>query len=77
MTPELEFMKALISIGERLRFVATKEAKTNHLVGELNSLNLNLPARVWLPLDGTKPHHVVRIPSNVAAVLNSKDKVSH
>lgn len=52
----------------------TKEAKTTRLLGELGTLNLNLPARVWLPLHDT-PHHVVRIPPQAAAVLNSKDKV--
>jgi len=42
---------------------------------ELNMLNLNLPARVWLPLYSNIPHYVVRIPPQEAAVLNSKDKV--
>lgn len=52
----------------------TKEAKTTRLLSELGTLNLNLPARVWLPLHDI-PHHVVRIPPQAAAVLNSKDKV--
>lgn len=76
MTPELEFMKALISIGKKLSSIPTKEEKTTRLVAELGTLNLNLPARVWLPLTSTNPHLVVRIPTQVAAVLNSKDKVS-
>ena len=75
LAPELEFMQALISIGKRLSSIPTKEAKTTRLVAELTTLNLNLPARVWLPLNIEVPHHIVRIPPQVAAVLNSKDKV--
>lgn len=75
LVPELEFIRALISIGKLLGSIPTKEAKTVQLVAELNTLNLNLPARVWLPLHSTVPHHIVRIPPQYAAVLNSKDKV--
>lgn len=47
------------------------------LYAELSLLNLNLPARVFLPIFPIAfKHHVVRIPHTVAAVLNSKDKVS-
>ena len=47
------------------------------LYAELSLLNLNLPARVFLPIFPILfKHHVVRIPHTVAAVLNSKDKVS-
>lgn len=70
-------MKALINIGKVLSSIPTKEAKTTRLVAELITLNLNLPARVWLPLNSTRPHHVIRIPPQVAAVLNSKDKVNN
>ena len=46
------------------------------LYAELSLLNLNLPARVFLPVFPISfKHHVVRIPHTVAAVLNSKDKV--
>ncbi|XP_044262137.1 phosphatidylinositol 4-kinase beta [Tribolium madens] len=76
LAPELEFMKALISIGKLLSSIPTKEAKTTRLVAELTTLNLNLPARVWLPL-ATTPHHIVRIPPQVGAVLNSKDKAPY
>ena len=38
-------------------------------------LNLNLPARVWLPVAENYNHHVVRIPHTQAVVLNSKEKV--
>lgn len=75
LAPELEFMKTLILIGKLLGSVPTKEAKTTRLYTELKTLNLNLPARVWLPTN-TKPHHIVRIPEKHAAVLNSKDKVN-
>lgn len=65
----------MISIGKLLGTIPTKESKTVQLVAELNTLNLNLPARVWLPLHSTVPHHIVRVPPQYAAVLNSKDKV--
>lgn len=70
-------MQALIMIGKVLSSTPTKEAKTTRLVAELTTLNLNLPARVWLPLNTETPHLVVRIPPQVSAVLNSKDKVSY
>ena len=38
-------------------------------------LNLNLPARVWLPFGRNNQHHIVRIPHTQAIVLNSKEKV--
>ena len=40
-------------------------------------LNLNLPARVWLPTAEKANHHIVRVPHTQAVVLNSKEKVSH
>ena len=52
-------------------------------------LNLNLPARVWLPISPQQDnnnydlnsqqqhHHVVRIPPQAATVLNSKDKAPY
>lgn len=70
-------MKVLISIGNGLRMIPTKEDKNTRLVAELTTLNLNLPARVWLPLNNTKPHLVVRIPPHMSTVLNSKDKVRY
>lgn len=75
LAPEFEFIQALISIGKLLGTIPTKESKTVQLVAELNTLNLNLPARVWFPLHSTIPHHIVRVPPQYAAVLNSKDKV--
>ena len=50
MAPQQEFIKALISIGKRLGALPTKEAKTQRLLAELSMLNLNLPARVWIPI---------------------------
>ncbi|KAK0181992.1 hypothetical protein PV327_000167 [Microctonus hyperodae] len=77
LAPELEFIQALISIGKLLGTIPTKESKTVQLVAELNTLNLNLPARVWLPLHSTIPHHIVRVSPQYAAVLNSKDKAPY
>jgi phosphatidylinositol 4-kinase len=71
----LEFIKALISISKLLSSIPTKEAKTTRLLAELHTLNLNLPARVWLPIHSEIPHHIVRIPPQASAILNSKDKV--
>ncbi|XP_037081607.1 phosphatidylinositol 4-kinase beta-like, partial [Pollicipes pollicipes] len=76
LRPQLEFINALISIGQRLGAMPTREAKTTQLLNELSLLNLNLPARVWLPLHSAG-HHVVRIPAQAAAVLNSKDKAPY
>ena len=47
----------------------------SQLYAELSQLNLNLPARVCVPLfDST--HQVLRVPTSEAVVLNSKSKVS-
>lgn len=77
LAPQLEFIKGLISIGKLLSSIPTKEGKTARLMAELNMLNLNLPARVWLPIHANIPHHIVRIPPQAAAVLNSKDKAPY
>lgn len=69
-------MKALINIGKTLSSIPTKEDKSEQLTKEINKLNFNLPARVWLPLLCDTRHCIVRIPPQAAAVLNSKDKVS-
>lgn len=70
-----QFLSALTNIGRRLATVADKERRNGRLRAELASLDLNLPARVWLPLH-QRAHYVLRIPPHAAAVLNSKDKVS-
>ena len=81
LAPQQEFVKALISIGKRLGALPTKEAKTQRLLAELSMLNLNLPARVWLPIhnasEGEPDHHIVRVPPQAATVLNSKDKAPY
>ncbi|XP_066581456.1 phosphatidylinositol 4-kinase beta [Prorops nasuta] len=77
LDPERKFIEALISIGKLLGTIPTKESKIVQLVAELNTLNLNLPARVWLPLHSSVPHHIVRVPPQYAAVLNSKDKAPY
>ena len=46
------------------------------LYAELSQLNLNLPARISLPLC-LSPHQVVRIPTSGAVVLNSKSKAPY
>jgi len=85
IAPQREFIKALMSIGRRLTLqVPTssaysaniKELRSSRLMAELSMLNLNLPARVWLPVL-QKEHLIVRIPHTAAAVLNSKDKAPY
>ncbi|KAF6020021.1 PI4KB [Bugula neritina] len=73
LQPEMEFVNALMNIGIKLGTLDTKEQKTQRLTAELNMLNLNLPAKVWLPVHKSN-HLVVRIPSTSAVVLNSKEK---
>jgi hypothetical protein len=78
LAPQMEFIRALISIGKRLGTLTEKEAKTQRLLAELSMLNLNLPARVWLPIHSPDMQHlVVRIPAQAASVLNSKDKAPY
>jgi len=75
LQPQLEFLKALVNVGRRLAQLPDREAKTQRLLAELSTLNLNLPARVWLPhRTPDYSHFVVRIPPQAASVLNSKDK---
>lgn len=50
-------------------------ALASQLIAELALVNLNLPARVWLPISHSRSHHVARIPHTQAVVLNSKEKV--
>jgi len=78
LQPQLEFIKALVSIGKRLGQLPDRESKTQRMLAELSTLNLNLPARVWVPLQTPNfPHFVVRIPPQAASVLNSKDKAPY
>lgn len=77
LKPELEFVNALMNIGSRLQQLPTKELRTSRLIAELAMLNLNLPARVWLPFGTNSHHHIVRIPHTQAIVLNSKEKAPY
>ncbi|KAE9552503.1 hypothetical protein FO519_004283 [Halicephalobus sp. NKZ332] len=75
---EIEFVRALMNIGNRLKDIPLKADKSHRLVYELFMLNLNLPARVYLPLfANTVEHFVVRIPHTSGCVLNSKDKAPY
>ncbi|XP_070208714.1 phosphatidylinositol 4-kinase beta-like isoform X2 [Littorina saxatilis] len=77
LQPEVEFVQALMNIGSKLQHLPTKELRTSRLIAELAMLNLNLPARVWLPVAEDYTHHVVRIPHTQAVVLNSKEKAPY
>ncbi|CAB3239442.1 unnamed protein product [Arctia plantaginis] len=76
LAPQIQFLTSLTNIGRRLASVADKERRNGRLRAELAALDLNLPARVWLPLH-QRPHYVLRIPPHAAAVLNSKDKAPY
>ena len=71
-----EFVKSLVNIGSHLQAVPSKDVKGQRLLAELSILNLNLPARVWLPIHSI-PHLIVRIPPGAAVLLNSKDKAPY
>lgn len=73
LRPQFHLVKALQAIGQKLSKVMTKEQRTTRLQAELSQINLNLPARIWLPTS-EPTHHIVRIPPAAAVVLNSKDK---
>lgn len=76
--PEMEFVKALMNIGNKLKYIPLKADKSQQLVYELFMINLNLPARVYIPLfSTTMEHYVVRIPHTAGCVLNSKDKAPY
>ncbi|VDP17705.1 unnamed protein product [Soboliphyme baturini] len=67
-----------MAIGNRLKKIPDRDGRTARLIAELAMLNLNLPARVWLPVYSDRcMHHVVRIPPNAGVVLNSKDKAPY
>uniref|UniRef100_A0A914WPB7 Phosphatidylinositol 4-kinase beta n=1 Tax=Plectus sambesii TaxID=2011161 RepID=A0A914WPB7_9BILA len=78
LQPEQEFVRSLTAIGNRLKTIQGKEGKTARLISELALLNLNLPARVWVPFfSDTLKHVVLRIPHTAGCVLNSKDKAPY
>ncbi|XP_015791839.1 phosphatidylinositol 4-kinase beta [Tetranychus urticae] len=76
LTAEYEFIKCLMLISTRLQKIASKDVKTQRLMAELSILNLNLPARVWLPIYSFR-HMIVRVPPGAAVLLNSKDKAPY
>lgn len=77
LMPQLEFVTALMNIAQKLQQLPTKELRTSRLIAELAMLNLNLPARVWLPTAEKANHHIVRVPHTQAVVLNSKEKAPY
>ncbi|CAF3593267.1 unnamed protein product [Rotaria socialis] len=76
LAPVREFMTALINIGKKLPHVPTKDKKTQNLISEMKRMNMNLPARVWIPFYRF-PHHVVRIAFTESTVLNSRDRAPY
>jgi phosphatidylinositol 4-kinase len=102
MKAELNFVQALMHIGDKLRRFKSKDTRRSQLFAELALMNLNLPARVYLPLSSASTaganesggsgggsleiahsdgplvdHHVVRLPPQEAAILNSRDRVPY
>ncbi|VDO45075.1 unnamed protein product [Onchocerca flexuosa] len=76
--PEQEFVKALMNIGNKLKIFTSKDERTRCLVDELCKINVNLPARVWLPLYAHSLKHIIlRIPPLDGCILNSKDKAPY
>uniref|UniRef100_A0A8R1TQK8 Phosphatidylinositol 4-kinase beta n=1 Tax=Onchocerca volvulus TaxID=6282 RepID=A0A8R1TQK8_ONCVO len=76
--PEQEFVKALMHIGNKLKIFSSKDERTRCLVDELCKINVNLPARVWLPLYAHSLKHIIlRIPPLDGCILNSKDKAPY
>lgn len=59
-----------------MQTVPSKEVKSQLLISELSKLNINLPARVWMPIY-RKPHLILRVPPQAAVLLNSKDKAPY
>eukprot|EP00045_Choanoeca_perplexa_P015235 m.186619 g.186619 ORF g.186619 m.186619 type:complete len:982 (+) comp16923_c0_seq2:141-3086(+) len=78
------FIDTLVDIGDNLMMLRSKAQRRVQLQALLGKLNLNLPARVYMPLCGhglgqlsSTNHFVVHIPPQEAVVLNSKDKVPY
>jgi hypothetical protein len=72
-----EFLQCLVNLGRKLQTITSKQVRTYKLNAELQILNLNLPARIWMPIHEHQSHLVVRIPPNSAVLLNSKDKAPY
>lgn len=73
LRPQLEFIKSLLNIGINLQSVPSKDIKAQKLLADLSIINLNLPAKVWLPIY-TFNHMIIRIPPGAAVLLNSKER---
>eukprot|EP00043_Microstomoeca_roanoka_P027703 m.15600 g.15600 ORF g.15600 m.15600 type:complete len:805 (+) comp7883_c0_seq1:73-2487(+) len=50
MRLERTFVHKLLSVGERLRKLQSRDARRTQLFGELSRVNLELPSRTYLPL---------------------------
>jgi phosphatidylinositol 4-kinase len=70
------FVQTLGQISNRLLKYSQRSLRTNQLYAEVSQLNLNLPARISIPLYLSN-HHILRIPPSEAAVLNSKSKAPY
>jgi phosphatidylinositol 4-kinase len=70
------FVATLGNICNKLLRHSSKELRTAQLYAEISQLNLNLPARVCVPLFGSR-HQVLRVPGSEAVVLNSKSKAPY
>eukprot|EP00127_Corallochytrium_limacisporum_P005427 Clim_evm39s204 gene=Clim_evmTU39s204 len=71
------FVWSLMFISYKLVKFPTREARKQELIANLKMLNLSLPSNVYLPIFSGRQshHHVLRIPSREALILNSKDRV--
>ncbi|KAI8812580.1 kinase-like domain-containing protein [Cladochytrium replicatum] len=78
---EIQFIRALVEIGDRLRSVP-RESRQSNLIAALVLLNHNLPAEICLPLwcnaaENHKHHRILRIAPDEAVILNSADRVPY
>lgn len=70
-----EFRSTYVDIIVSMHYSDCLCSVAAQLYAELSQLNLNLPARVCVPLFSST-HQVLRVPTSESAVLNSKNKVS-
>ncbi|CAD6185268.1 unnamed protein product [Caenorhabditis auriculariae] len=75
MTVQSRFISWLTYIGAKLCDEIGKEAKMVRLKHEIAILNLELPAKCWIPF--SNDHFAIRIPPEECCVLNSKDKAPY
>ncbi|CAD6194054.1 unnamed protein product [Caenorhabditis auriculariae] len=67
------FISRLNYIGTKLCSESTKDSKMMRLKHEIALLNLDLPARCWIPF--SCDHFILHIPPEECCVLNSREKV--